>query len=86
MSVFILTLALALFMHLFYVQIFFYLFQAEISSKNFVINRCYLPCETTVISIYISGLFVLLICLLVPTKINRQHSSDKEMVFVNKSH
>lgn len=58
---------------------------AEISSNDFVINRCYLPNEVTVISIYISGLFLLIICLLLPTKINRTLSTN-EMVFVNKSH
>lgn len=58
---------------------------AEISSNDFVIRRCYLPNEMTVISIYISGLFLLIVCLLLPTKIKRL-PSNKEMVFVNKSH
>ena len=76
----------AWFSNIFYPGCHLFMFQAEISSQDYVIKRCYLPCETTVISIYISGLFLLIICLLLPTKIPRKLPGDKEMVFVNKSH
>lgn len=59
---------------------------AEINPQDYVINRCFLPNETTVISIYISGLFLLVICLLLPTKLNTGRRHSDGIVFVNKSH
>lgn len=39
---------------------------AEITEKNFTLNRCYLPNELTVFSIYITGAILILVCLVIP--------------------
>lgn len=40
---------------------------AEISGKDFIVRRCYLPNELTVFSLYITGGILLLVSLVIPT-------------------
>ncbi|XP_052819330.1 metallophosphoesterase 1-like [Mya arenaria] len=41
-------------------------FLAEITSKDFVLNRCYLPNEITVFGMYITAGFLAIVCLIIP--------------------
>ncbi|KAK3598876.1 hypothetical protein CHS0354_036178 [Potamilus streckersoni] len=54
-----------------------------ITSNNFAISQCYLPHEYTVISIYITGAFLIILSLLIPNKYSSK--SSKGMVLINKS-